>query len=85
MPVSVLGLRIALAGLCLTTGDAQPAYRPAPGPGEELPPFGTQDVVCDSTKGAFRIEMHPEWAPIGAAQFIEAVSDGVYDGTVIYR
>jgi cyclophilin family peptidyl-prolyl cis-trans isomerase len=28
---------------------------------------------------------HPEWAPIGVKQFYEAVKDGVYDGTVIYR
>jgi cyclophilin family peptidyl-prolyl cis-trans isomerase len=29
--------------------------------------------------------MHPEWAPLGAKQFYEAVKDGVYDDTVIYR
>lgn len=31
------------------------------------------------------IEMHPEWAPIGAKRFMEAIAAGVYDDTVIYR
>ena len=44
-------------------------------------------VTPQRVQGAFRalrctLHPHPEWAPIGAAQFIVAVSDGVYDGTV---
>jgi cyclophilin family peptidyl-prolyl cis-trans isomerase len=33
----------------------------------------------------FFCQMHPEWAPLGAARFLELVSEGAYDGTAIYR
>lgn len=36
-------------------------------------------------QGQFTIEMHPEWAPIGAERFLALVKDGAYDGAVIYR
>ena len=39
--------------------------RAAPGPGQETSPIATANVHCTSTKGAFTIEMHPEWAPLG--------------------
>eukprot|EP00935_MAST-01C_sp_MAST-1C-sp1_P001121 g1121.t1 len=70
--------------IVLTAG-TEPAHRPAPAAGQETAPQGTPNVVCGSTKGPFMIEMHPEWAPLGAKQFLDAVKDGVYDGTVIYR
>eukprot|EP00040_Diaphanoeca_grandis_P024110 m.132163 g.132163 ORF g.132163 m.132163 type:complete len:374 (+) comp29594_c0_seq1:186-1307(+) len=60
-------------------------HRQAPQAGQEKAPKGTPNVHCESTKGPFTIEMHPEWAPIGAKQFLAAVKDGVYDDTVIYR
>merc|ERR1719242_2651446 len=56
--------------------------RKAPAHGEEL---SNIDVVCTSTKGTFTIEMHPEWAPIGAERFLDLIRDGAFDGTVIYR
>lgn len=62
-----------------------PVGRKAPGPGEEQAPLGTPNVHCTSTKGDFTIEMHPEWAPIGAERFLSIVADGGLDGTVIYR
>ena len=40
---------------------------------------------CTSTKGPLAIEMHPEWAPLGAQRFLSLVADGAFDGTAIYR
>uniref|UniRef100_A0A7S2X6T1 PPIase cyclophilin-type domain-containing protein n=1 Tax=Lotharella oceanica TaxID=641309 RepID=A0A7S2X6T1_9EUKA len=78
-------LRGAVAAEEATEGTPLPVGRKAPGPGEERSAAGTSNVHCTSTKGEFTIEMHPEWAPIGAERFLALVQDGAYDGTVIYR
>ncbi|MBT5017326.1 MAG: peptidylprolyl isomerase [Planctomicrobium sp.] len=39
----------------------------------------------ETTKGDFVIEVHPEWAPRGAAQFKEAIEDGVYNEARFFR
>lgn len=84
MMASVHGF-VLLSMTVLAARGEESERRAAPGPHEipQLP--GTPNVRCESTKGPFTIEMHPEWAPIGAARFIEAVSEGVYDDTIIYR
>ena len=43
------------------------------------------DITGESSKGPFTIEMHPEWAPLGAKRFAALVEDSALDGTVIYR
>jgi len=58
--------------------------RPAPAAGEEKLSDGF-NVFCTSTKGEFTIEIHPGWAPVGAARFLKLVAEGAFDGTVIYR
>ena len=42
-------------------------------------------VVFETTKGALVLEVHPEWAPIGAAHFVELVESGFYDGAPWFR
>ena len=39
----------------------------------------------DTSKGAFVIEVHREWAPIGADRFYNLVKNGFYDGTRFFR
>lgn len=42
-------------------------------------------VKLETSKGDIVLEVHPEWAPLGAAQFQEAVKDGVYDDARFFR
>jgi len=39
----------------------------------------------DTSKGAFVVEVHREWAPIGADRFYNLVKNGFYDGTRFFR
>jgi homoserine O-acetyltransferase len=42
-------------------------------------------VRLDTSKGAIVIAVHRDWAPIGAARFLELVSAGFYDDTRFFR
>jgi len=39
----------------------------------------------DTSKGPFVIEVHRDWAPIGADRFYNLVKNGFYDGTRFFR
>jgi cyclophilin family peptidyl-prolyl cis-trans isomerase len=45
----------------------------------------TYKVLFDTTKGPFTVEVHPDWAPLGAARFEELVKDGFYNGARFFR
>jgi len=59
------------------TADEEPAV--------EETAAGVTTVVFETTKGDIVIEVHDDWAPIGAAHFIELVEDGFYDGAPWFR
>lgn len=42
-------------------------------------------VKFETSKGDVIIEVHPEWAPLGAAQFKKAVEAGVYNDARFFR
>src|SRR6516225_8074245 len=42
-------------------------------------------VNLDTSKGPIAIEVHREWAPIGADQFYSLVKTGFYDGDRFFR
>jgi cyclophilin family peptidyl-prolyl cis-trans isomerase len=42
-------------------------------------------VKCGTTKGDFRIELHPEWSPNGVIRFVDLVKDGFFDGSAFFR
>lgn len=63
-------------------------------PDENSEPTSEEDPVeagpvyqakFETTKGNFVIEVHPDWAPRGAAQFKAAIEDGVYDSARFFR
>ena len=42
-------------------------------------------AVFDTTAGTFLVEVHPDWAPLGAARFRELIDQHVWDGARFYR
>lgn len=46
---------------------------------------GTTKVVLETTKGNIVFEVHPDWAPLGAAHFLELVNAKYYDGAPWFR
>jgi cyclophilin family peptidyl-prolyl cis-trans isomerase len=42
-------------------------------------------VEFQCSNGTFIVEVHPEWSPLGAAQFRQAVEDGVYNEARFFR
>ena len=42
-------------------------------------------VVLETTKGDITLEVHEDWAPIGAAHFLKLVGEGYYDGAPWFR
>lgn len=43
------------------------------------------DVKFTTTKGDFVVEVHRDWAPLGAARFYTLVRSGYYNGAPIFR
>jgi cyclophilin family peptidyl-prolyl cis-trans isomerase len=63
-----------------------PAAPPAAKPEEPAKPAqGTFTVLLNTSKGNVVIEVHPEWAPIGAEHFRKLVEAGFYDGARFFR
>lgn len=42
-------------------------------------------VKFETSQGDFVVEVHPDWAPLGAAQFKEIVEDGVFNEARFFR
>ncbi|MEQ9073562.1 MAG: peptidylprolyl isomerase [Sandaracinaceae bacterium] len=49
------------------------------------PPAEMFVVDFDTSAGPIAVEVHPEWAPLGAARFRELVEMGFYDDTRFFR
>ncbi|MFN7935754.1 MAG: peptidylprolyl isomerase [Bryobacteraceae bacterium] len=63
-----------------------PTATPAPATeAPKAPPAAGYKVAFETTKGSFIVEVHPEWAPIGAARFKELVEDKFFDGAGFFR
>src|SRR5262245_29009249 len=50
---------------------------------EQAPP--SYKAKFDTSKGAFVIEVHRDWAPKGADRFYNLVKNGFYDDTRFFR
>lgn len=64
-----------LAGIWLT-GAVASAADPAP---------ETYQVLFHTSKGNFTVEVHREWAPIGADRFFKLIESGYYDECRFFR
>jgi len=51
----------------------------------EQPDANTFEVKFETTAGDFIVEVHPDWAPIGAERFEELVNAKYYDGNRFFR
>lgn len=78
--------------LILLAGCAKPPEKdvpvstaPATNGGSAAPTGEVVQVKFETTKGDFVVEVHPEWAPLGAERFLDLVRDGFYDGCKFFR
>jgi peptidyl-prolyl cis-trans isomerase A (cyclophilin A) len=77
---------ILLALFCAATAFAQGVNRALLNPAalnEQAPPV--YKVKFDTSKGAFVVEVHRDWAPIGADRFYNLVKNGFYDDDRFFR
>jgi peptidyl-prolyl cis-trans isomerase A (cyclophilin A) len=52
---------------------------------QDVPRTGTFQVLFDTTVGSFTIEVHRDWAPLGADRFYRLVQDRYYDDCAFFR
>ncbi|HUG93196.1 MAG TPA: peptidylprolyl isomerase [Planctomycetaceae bacterium] len=81
------GLLVLAAIGCAGSHDAgNPPIRTAGVDGDAPPPAGDPfKVKFVTSKGDVVIEVHPKWAPHGAARFRELVESGFYEGCRFFR
>ena len=76
---------LLLAGCSKAPEPARKAEAEAPAAKEQPPAQGTYRVRFETSKGPIVVEVHPEWAPIGAKRFEELVKAGYFDGARFFR
>ena len=78
-------LLVLVLSACVDDGAAQssgPLGNPA-ALSEQSPP--TFQVAFDTSKGRFVVDVHREWAPIGADRFYNLVKNGFFDDVRFFR
>ena len=77
-------LLVISVAACVADGaqDAGPLGKPA-ALTEQAPP--TFQVAFDTSKGRFVVEVHREWAPVGADRFYNLVKNGFFDDVRFFR
>lgn len=76
--IACLGL--AAAG-CLHSSQSTLLHPPA----SERQAPAIYDVTFNTTRGAFTIEVHRDWAPLGADRFYDLARNGFYNGAAFFR
>lgn len=57
----------------------------SPADSDGVPTTGTYRVKFETTKGDFVVEVHRDWAPIGADHFYQLVKSGFYNDCRLFR
>jgi cyclophilin family peptidyl-prolyl cis-trans isomerase len=82
----LMALVVACAGTQKDPSETKPAEQPAKKAEPAKPlPTGVARVKFTTTAGDFVVEVHPEWAPVGAARFLTLVRNGYFDGSGFFR
>src|SRR5579872_1080853 len=68
---------------CLVLAACSSSSQPAQSQGAHAP--DVYQVNMDTSKGTVVIEVHRDWAPLGADHFYELVKSGYYDGARFFR
>jgi peptidyl-prolyl cis-trans isomerase A (cyclophilin A) len=74
---------LVLAG-CSSPDESNKAKTPA-APAKKDPAPDIYHVRLDTSKGLVDVEVHRDWAPIGADHFYQLVKNGFYDGDRFFR
>ncbi len=74
----------ACAALC-SCSSPEPSQREAAAPPKNETAPDVFRVALDTSKGPVVIEVHRDWAPIGADHFYSLVKTGFYDGNRFFR
>jgi peptidyl-prolyl cis-trans isomerase A (cyclophilin A) len=69
---------------CSSSDDKKKAESPAASTVKETVPE-VFHVKLDTSKGMVDIEVHRDWAPVGADHFFQLVKSGFYDGARFFR
>jgi peptidyl-prolyl cis-trans isomerase A (cyclophilin A) len=78
-----IAVLLGLVGCSAPDQSAKPEKPAAPAKKEPAP--AVFHVKLDTSKGLVDIEVHRDWAPIGADHFYELVNAGFYDGCRFFR
>ena len=77
-------LWIGIAGQSLYAAGPDAAQKKAPAhPSAQVPE--TFKVLFDTSKGSFEVEVHRDWAPLGADRFYHLVKTGYFNGAAFFR
>jgi len=64
---------------------AAPSRSAEPSASSPSPASGTFKVLFDTTKGSFEIEVHRDWAPLGAGRFYSLVKSRYFNGSAFFH
>ena len=79
------GERPAAAGTTTSGAATQPAPASPTSPGMHERAPATFQARFETSKGDFVIEVHRDWAPLGADRFYNLVNSGFFDGVRFFR
>jgi peptidyl-prolyl cis-trans isomerase A (cyclophilin A) len=86
LAIGFAAIPFVLAAPAFGQGSANPSGNALLNPAalnEQAPP--TYKVRFDTSKGSFVVEVHRDWAPLGADRFYNLVKNGFYDNARFFR